>query len=65
MSDQIEQLRAMARLDLPAAAVLLLGTLSDEEWRRLEDLMRDWPPERGQIPRRRIRMCLACIFAIR
>ena len=58
MADQLEKLRTCARLDWPAEVRLLVGILSADEWDRLGDLLRYWPPERGPIPRSRIWACL-------
>jgi hypothetical protein len=43
MTDVLEELRACARLDLPAELLLLAGTLREDEWDRLGDLLRSWP----------------------
>jgi hypothetical protein len=43
----MERLRALARLDLPAGLVLLIGRLSEEELDALEALAACWPTERG------------------
>jgi hypothetical protein len=60
MTDQLERLKGLARLDWPADEVwLLLSTVSEAEWQRLRDLQRTWPPERGwPPPRHEIRRCL-------
>jgi hypothetical protein len=57
-SDALEELRVVARLDWPAEVALLVKTLTAEEWDRLGELLRDWPADRGPIPRGRVRMCL-------
>jgi hypothetical protein len=57
--DQLEVLRACARLDrVPFEAMLLVLTLSEEELDRLGWLARCWPPERGWPPREAVRRCL-------
>jgi hypothetical protein len=58
VSDQLEQLRALARLDIPPELAMLLETLSADELMRLEYLALCWPPERGEIPWRAVRRCL-------
>jgi hypothetical protein len=57
MTDRIEQLRVLARLDLPDELRLLAGTLNDAEWDRLSALLGAWQ-EPGPIPRWRVRACL-------
>jgi hypothetical protein len=54
MTDQLERLRGLARLDWPDEVRLLVGTLSEDEWARLERLVRS----RGEVPRARVRACL-------
>jgi hypothetical protein len=44
MADQLERLRALARLDVLPEVALLLETLTAGELERLERLLRDWPP---------------------
>jgi hypothetical protein len=51
-ADHVDRLRALARLEMPAEVRLLVNSLSDEEWDRLGDLLRSWPPERGWPPPR-------------
>lgn len=58
MSDRLEELRVLARLDLLPELVMLLETLSADELARLECLARCWPPERGEVPRAAVRRCL-------
>jgi hypothetical protein len=50
-SDQLERLRGLARPELPEEAWLLLSVVTDEEWDRLRELLRErarwgggWPP---------------------
>jgi hypothetical protein len=38
--DHLERLRGLARIDWPAEVALLVGTLSEDEWERLTDLLR-------------------------
>ena len=52
MTDHVERLRGLARLDWPAEVQLLVGTLTEDELDRLGDLLRAWPPERGWPPPR-------------
>jgi hypothetical protein len=59
VSDQMEKLRAVARLgDLPQELLMLLATVTDAELERLEVLASCWPPERGEIPWAAVRRCL-------
>ena len=43
--DAMADFRQVARLDWPMPVTLLLGTLSEEEWDRLEALARTWPAD--------------------
>jgi hypothetical protein len=54
MSDHLDRLRALARLDWPDEVRLLVNTLSENEWACLEALARS-----GREPSRRaVRRCL-------
>jgi hypothetical protein len=54
MTDHLERLRGLARLDWPAEVALLVGTLSEAELDRLADLLREGRP----VERWRVRACL-------
>jgi hypothetical protein len=59
VTDQMEQLRRCARLELPEQLWLIAATMPDEAWDRLDDLMRRWPAERGWPPPwAEVRRCL-------
>ena len=55
MEDWVERLRGLARLEWPVEVVLLVGSLTEEEWDRLLELRLrgpvegGWPPPRGAV----------------
>ena len=52
VTDHVERLRGLVRLELPEEVWLLLSTVTDGEWDRLRELRLRWPVERGWPPPR-------------